>query len=57
MAEGIESPEQLAQLRELGCDVGQGFLLGRPSAPDVLAMERDLQGRAMTVVGNLGTAT
>ena len=57
VAEGIESPEQLAQLRELGCDVGQGFLLGRPSAPEVLAMERDLQGRAMTVVGNLGTAT
>jgi diguanylate cyclase (GGDEF)-like protein len=43
VAEGIESPEQLAQLRELGCDIGQGFLLGRPSAPHLLAIERDLQ--------------
>ena len=30
VAEGIERPEQLALLTELGCDLGQGFLLGRP---------------------------
>ncbi len=33
-AEGIETPEQLACLRALGCDEGQGFLLGYPVAPD-----------------------
>ena len=31
VAEGIETPEQLAAVRELGCDFGQGFLLGRPA--------------------------
>lgn len=30
VAEGIETPEQLAILTELGCDLGQGFLFARP---------------------------
>jgi diguanylate cyclase (GGDEF)-like protein/PAS domain S-box-containing protein len=30
VAEGVETNEQLAYLRELGCDGVQGFLLGRP---------------------------
>ena len=29
-AEGVETPEQLQDLRDLGCDAVQGFLLGRP---------------------------
>jgi diguanylate cyclase len=29
-AEGIESESQRARLRALGCDIGQGWLLGRP---------------------------
>jgi EAL domain-containing protein (putative c-di-GMP-specific phosphodiesterase class I) len=29
-AEGIETPAQQAQLALLGCDLGQGYLLGRP---------------------------
>jgi diguanylate cyclase (GGDEF)-like protein len=33
IAEGIETPEQLAAVRELGAALGQGFLLGRPAAP------------------------
>jgi diguanylate cyclase (GGDEF)-like protein len=28
--EGIEAPHQLARLQELGCQVGQGFLMSRP---------------------------
>lgn len=30
VAEGIETPEQLAQLRRLNCDLGQGYLFSRP---------------------------
>jgi EAL domain-containing protein (putative c-di-GMP-specific phosphodiesterase class I) len=33
IAEGIETAVQLAALRELGAELGQGYLLGRPSAP------------------------
>lgn len=31
VAEGIETPEQLSILRELGCGLGQGYLLGMPA--------------------------
>jgi len=31
IAEGIETPEQLHILREIGCHSGQGYLLGRPA--------------------------
>ena len=31
VAEGIERPEQHAWLREVGCDLGQGYLFARPS--------------------------
>ena len=30
MAEGVETSEQLAVVRELGITAGQGYLLGRP---------------------------
>ena len=30
VAEGIEHVSQLIRLQELGCDIGQGYLLGRP---------------------------
>jgi diguanylate cyclase (GGDEF)-like protein len=34
IAEGIETSGQLAELRRRECHLGQGFLLGRPSAPE-----------------------
>ena len=38
VAEGIEDERQLDALRRLGCELGQGFLFGRPSdGADVLA--------------------
>ena len=33
VAEGIETAEQLRLVQTLGCELGQGFLLGRPAAP------------------------
>jgi diguanylate cyclase len=37
-AEGIESERQRTRLRALGCDVGQGWLLGRPTTADKLPL-------------------
>lgn len=36
IAEGIERPSQLQSLRALGCDLGQGWYLGRPIPPEQL---------------------
>jgi diguanylate cyclase (GGDEF)-like protein/PAS domain S-box-containing protein len=34
VAEGIETAEQMSDLRELGCPFGQGFLFARPLPPE-----------------------
>ncbi|MFN8169118.1 MAG: EAL domain-containing protein [Candidatus Nanopelagicales bacterium] len=34
VAEGVETEEQLAMLREFGCETAQGYLLGRPVPVD-----------------------
>jgi EAL domain-containing protein (putative c-di-GMP-specific phosphodiesterase class I) len=35
-AEGIETRAQAEYLRGIGCDLGQGYFLGRPVAPEVI---------------------
>ncbi len=34
IAEGIEGAEQAAQLKEMGCDLVQGYHLARPMPPE-----------------------
>jgi len=42
IAEGVETPEQLAKLRTLNCDAGQGYLFSKPvAAPLAGAMLRE----------------
>jgi diguanylate cyclase (GGDEF)-like protein len=36
VAEGIEDREQMATLEDMGCEMAQGFLLGRPSASEAI---------------------
>jgi diguanylate cyclase (GGDEF)-like protein/PAS domain S-box-containing protein len=36
LAEGVETPDQLAALRQMGCDFAQGFLISRPVPFDAL---------------------
>ncbi|MCA1717110.1 MAG: EAL domain-containing protein [Actinobacteria bacterium] len=36
IAEGVESKEQAEQLKEMGCDRGQGFYFAKPLAPEAV---------------------
>jgi EAL domain-containing protein (putative c-di-GMP-specific phosphodiesterase class I) len=47
VAEGIETQEQYALLRQLGCRFGQGFLFSRPVAPDTVSEMLRLPGRIL----------
>ena len=45
-AEGVETVEQLRLVRELGCDVAQGYLIAQPMPPDALiGWKRDFRAR------------
>lgn len=43
-AEGVETAEQLAELRELGCDLAQGYLWSPPVTADEITAMLDDQG-------------
>ncbi|MBI1182166.1 MAG: EAL domain-containing protein [Alphaproteobacteria bacterium] len=54
LAEGVETAEQLAVLRELRCDEVQGYLLSRPLPADALG--RRLRERGLLPPGTLRAA-
>ncbi len=47
VAEGVEEPEQLAEVRTLGCDAAQGFLIMRPGPAEVLSSILELDDIAL----------
>lgn len=54
-AEGVETEEQLRQLRDFGCDVAQGYLISRPLAPEALqSWIRDWQQRWPPLIQPVG---
>ncbi len=54
IAEGIEQPRQLAELKEMGCGYGQGFLVARPmAAPGVEALIRTGSGLELGISGQV----
>jgi EAL domain-containing protein (putative c-di-GMP-specific phosphodiesterase class I)/GGDEF domain-containing protein len=48
-AEGVESPTALALLQAMGCDMAQGFLIGRPAALETLIDRLDAPAGLTTV--------
>jgi EAL domain-containing protein (putative c-di-GMP-specific phosphodiesterase class I) len=48
IAEGVETSEQLAALRDLGCEQAQGYLLGRPGELSEFAGAPALRGHTLT---------
>ena len=48
IAEGVETAAQELRLRQLGCEVVQGYLYSRPVAPEVV---EQLLSRRLDAVG------
>jgi diguanylate cyclase (GGDEF)-like protein len=45
IAEGIEEREQMATLEEMGCELAQGFLMGRPDTAEIVEQMLGLRPR------------
>jgi diguanylate cyclase (GGDEF)-like protein len=56
VAEGVETVGQQTLLAELGCDAIQGYLIGRPSPPDQIAViARRYEAKQKTFDGSFAT--
>ncbi len=50
LAEGIETEEQLEEFKKLGCNIGQGFLLGKPMpAEETLNLFEDNTNKSLKI--------
>ena len=58
VAEGVETSDQLARLRDLGCDFGQGFYFSRPVPAEEaeIGMRAGTWGMSVRVAMAAGTA-
>ena len=52
VAEGVETPAQLALLRELGCDFAQGMLLGEPMSGEAMLALLTEQARGTAILAH-----
>ncbi|WP_249382026.1 bifunctional diguanylate cyclase/phosphodiesterase [Actinotalea sp. K2] len=52
IAEGIEDEGTALTLRGLGCGVGQGYHLGRPTTPELIQVRMDDERRVTTTPGS-----
>jgi diguanylate cyclase len=51
VAEGVETETELQRLAALSCDVAQGYLIGRPVAPDELRIDRPARYHTLATAG------
>ena len=51
IGEGIETPEQAMMLSDAGCDLGQGYLYGRPTTAAEVTTNLDAQVRNLAQLG------
>ena len=49
-AEGVETEEQYLKLKELGCDLGQGYLFASPVAPHAIAEFLEERRKGSTLI-------
>ena len=58
VAEGIETEQQLELLTRMGCTLGQGYLLSRPTSPDEIEhlLGLDVPGRTWPAAVDLPAA-
>jgi diguanylate cyclase (GGDEF)-like protein len=55
VAEGVEAPEQAEALARLGCDIGQGWLFGKPISAEAVAALLMAGGGPERWIGELAT--
>ncbi|MEU1973493.1 EAL domain-containing protein [Microbacterium sp. NPDC019599] len=51
IAEGVETEDHVSLLRSVGCDSAQGYLLGRPTDPDAIAIPGQQSAPRLARVG------